>query len=136
MKSTKYLLILVTLIFGIQQAQSCSCFFSSMSVKRIVESDLVMLAQVVKKDHVQHILNGKGDTIRDILGSGHFKYQFKIKQLIKGEVSEDYVDVYSSSQGSACGVNYSIDDVLYIFSHEGKGQYFTGLCHQNRFDTN
>lgn len=61
-----------------------------------------------------------------------YEYTFEIHELIKGEYDQNTIKISSSTQGSACGVNYEIGEDLYIFSYEHEGNYNTGLCCLNQ----
>ncbi len=68
---------------------------------------------------------------QDEYANQYFRYTFRIDDLIKGDLKETTVDVYSATQGSMCGVNYNLGTKLLIYSHYSDGYFSTGSCSQN-----
>lgn len=132
LKKTGSLSLLIALfcILG-NSASACSCFYQKMSVKKIIEYDLVFSGKVIDKEIVNTMMDSIDNTTSSSFNIDYYKYSFKINRLISGIHLEDYVTIFSSTQSSACGVNYEIGDELYIYAYEYKGAYQTGLCSFN-----
>jgi len=66
----------------------------------------------------------------------YFKYTFEVTEDIKYNPHGAEVIIYSSTQSSSNGVNYSEFDQLYIFSYKVNGANMRGFCTNNMFVQN
>ena len=127
--SRLYFLKSITSILFLAIASSCmacSCAMRPMSVEKILLYDLVFEGEVIAKELIE---NENSTSSFDL---EYLKYRCKIDDLISGVYISDEIDILSSTQGSACGVNYSVGDKFYFFVSKRNEFYHTGLCARNQ----
>ena len=109
---------------------ACSCVHQPLSAKKMNESDLVFLGKIIEREIVDNDFEESPEEIEG-MRLEYFKYTIKVLKEVRGSMTNRQVEVYSPTQGSACGVYYEPDEVIYIFTYSWKGKQFTGLCSQN-----
>lgn len=122
----KIILLACCLILSSTYVWSCSCIFEPMNIKTLFEADYVFKGKVIKKETVGNAPKDSPDynSHRD-----QFKYTFEIDEVIKGNVSKNRIAVFSSTQGSMCGINLSENVSYYLYAYsDGEGNYSTNLC--------
>jgi len=129
----KIVSVFLMIVFSTSILFGCSCFYEPMSIKKIDHYETVFLGTIVNKETIGNILSSNKNAYQDDLLSSYFKYTFKIEENIKvNQASNNTIIIYSSTQGSTCGVDYGVGDKIYIFAYKVNEFQITGLCANNK----
>lgn len=104
-------------------ALACSCV-SVTDEEALERSDVVFAGYVIKGEYPEEARTAN-DTLREI------RWTFLPDALVKG-VDAGPVEVMSESQGSACGVSFSIGRRYLVFAVEDGGTLTTNSCDRTR----
>jgi hypothetical protein len=110
---------------------SCSCVYQPMGMQKMLESDCIFQGMIISKVEVVPTDSSEASE----LGT-YWKYKFEVTFPIKNVPDSNVITIYSSTQESACGVNYAIGDELMIFSHTWSNRHWTGICAANKHVAN
>lgn len=125
------LFLILTLTIISRSLFACSCGSMTMSVAKINNYELVFKGKIISKEVVASETIMKEDSTH-AFSLDYFKYTFEVTEEIKPQLNSNEIVVYSITQGSACGVDYMVNDEYYIFSYVHHGNNFTGLCAANK----
>ena len=112
----KFLSLIPMLFFGFY-TMACSCLYTPMSAKKIMQSDFMLEGKIMAKEEISY----------------DYQYTIRVKDVIKGKVSKKTITVTSAISSAACGVNLKLNEVYYLFLNQrGGGSFKTNLCSNNQ----
>ena len=110
------ILSLISMLLFSGYAMACSCFYTPMSAKKIMQSDLMIEGKVIGK----------------VEDGYNYKYTVRVKDVIKGKIPVKTITVMSAISSAACGVNLRPNEVYYLYIYGKGGSYSTNLCSNNQ----
>jgi len=110
-------------------AMACSCFYTPMSAKKIMDAELAIEGKIVGKKIVAE--PGSNEAPGEQSYGGSYEYTVRVNDVIKGKYSKKTITIFSSTQGATCGVNLSLNEVYYLYAYTYGDYYSTGLCSNN-----
>jgi hypothetical protein len=113
-------LTVLTTIAPMATAQACSCMVPD-AARFLEGSDFVFVGSLVERP-----VGGEGQ-VGD-LGVENVPYTFEVDAVYKGDLRDTTVEVWSASNGAACGFEMPIGETAAIAASLSGGQLTGGLC--------
>ena len=112
-------LTIVATVAPMATAQACSCMMPDAS-RFLAESDFVFAGSLVERP----VEAGQvGD-----FGVENVAYTFEVDAVYKGDLRDATVEVWSASNGAACGFEMALGEPVAIAASLSGGQLTGGLC--------
>lgn len=112
-------LTMVATIAPMATAQACSCMMPDAG-RFLAESDFVFAGSLVERPI---------ELGREVdLGAGTVPYVFDVDAVYKGDLRDSTVEVWSASNGAACGFEMAVGQPVAIAASFSGGQLTGGLC--------
>lgn len=108
-------IILCISLFSALNILACTCGL----VKKITNEEI---------KNVNEVFIGKVKSITIDTDKGILTAIFEVKEEIKGELHNSEIIINTINGSSACGLDFSVGQVWYIFAHKRDGVLHAGLC--------
>ncbi len=112
-------LTILATITPMATAQACSCMVPDAS-RFLAESDFVFAGSLVERPGGEGLV---GD-----FGAENVAYTFEVDAVYKGDLRDATVQVWSASNGAACGFEMPVGEPVAIAASLSGGQLTGGLC--------
>lgn len=115
-------MLVFAFLFCFESARACSCLRRDSPCKEFREADLLFVGTVKKLSYVK-----EG-------GFNDLKASFEIEEAFKG-TKADTIDVFTSSQGTACGFRFQEDEKYLVYGYLDKetNKFETNICTRTRY---
>ena len=122
MRRTLLLLVFtIAAIFApMATAQACSCMMPD-AARFLAESDFVFAGSLVERPG--GVAGQAGE-----FGLENVAYRFEVDAVYKGDLRDATVEVWSASNGAACGFELAVGEPVAIAASLAGGQLTGGLC--------
>lgn len=112
-------LSLLVTVTPMATARACSCMMPDAG-RFLAESDFVFAGSLVERP-------GGGGQVGDF-GADNVPYTFEVDAVYKGDLRDSTVEVWSASNGAACGFEMAIGEPVAVAASLSGGQLTGGLC--------
>jgi hypothetical protein len=113
-------LIVLGTVTPMATAQACSCMMPD-AARFLAESDFVFAGTLIERPGVE-------DGAFGAFGAENVPYTFEVDAVYKGDLRDRTVDVWSASNGAACGFEMAIGEPVAIAASLSGGQLTGSLC--------
>jgi hypothetical protein len=112
-------LIILATITPMATARACSCMMPD-ATRFLAESDFVFAGSLIERP--------AGVGAIGELGADNVPYTFEVDAVYKGDLRDSTVEVWSASNGAACGFEVPVGEPVAIAASLSGGQLTGGLC--------
>ena len=102
-------------------AQACSCMMPD-AAQFLEDSDFVFAGSLLE------LPNPGGGNVDGLGGPQNVAYTFEVDAVYKGDLRDSVVQVWSASNGAACGFELAVGEPVAIAASASGGQLTGGLC--------
>jgi|GEM_PF-3172600 len=117
------------LLYGTVTGYACSCIAPGPVCSIQLGSSTIFRGTVIESTLIPNISTTKkadGTEIR-LSGNGRYKVHFKVAETFSGKPETEQI-VYTSQQGSMCGISFQIGREYVVFTYTHEGELLTSRC--------